>query len=237
MFKGSTILHLSREHAYYFTVPDPIFELLCKSAGELNATKILVYLQLLRLWRFEDYQLELSNRELASQLGLSLSTVRRAIESLQKLGLIVRKTRKLESTRGTKFNDTSLTHPGAPEALLEHLRSSPMRKPYRDKKLDDITTFDEVLSTLKLEKPNQSKEREITPEVIKDEIRKLLSAGQIRADLYVERDLTKQVEWSIFSGHLSDEKYENDQKRLKIALRLIKNEEWSKPSGMPKVYC
>jgi hypothetical protein len=51
------------------------------------------------------------------------------------------------------------------------------------------------------------------------------------------RNLTKQVEWSIFSGHLSDEKYENDQKRLKIALRLIKNEEWSKPSGMPKVYC
>jgi DNA-binding Lrp family transcriptional regulator len=236
MLNGSTILHLSQEHAGFFTISDPIFKILCKFRGDLKVSTILVYLQLLSLWRYGEFQADISNKELASKIGLSRSTVKREIESLQSLGLIVRTTRKSTSHKGTEFNNTSLTHPGAPEALLEALRNSKMRKPYRDKELGDITTFDEVLRTVKNKKSDQSREPEITPELISEEIKKLFEAGQVRADLYAERKVTKEVQWSIFKGHLSDKKFESDEKRLRIALRLIKDEEWSKPSGMPKVH-
>jgi hypothetical protein len=77
-------IHLAAEHLPFINIPEEILSFICQLRPRLSATSILVYLHYWRLWRYGEYKLSLANHDLAEQLGMDVSSVKRANTQLVK---------------------------------------------------------------------------------------------------------------------------------------------------------
>jgi hypothetical protein len=229
-------IHLAAEHLPFINIPEEILSFICQLRPRLSATSILVYLHYWRLWRYGEYKLSIANHDLAEQLGMDVSSVKRANTQLVKAGLITREVQKRKSTRGIHEYIPSITLPAVPHELAERFRNTPMRNRYRHEKHGEITSFRELLDVFESEETIEAPEQTLTPVEIRRLIGNLFQDNQVDRNLYTEGALARQVSWSIFEGHLKVETFSTDQKRINVALRLIKERKWTKPKGFPSKY-
>jgi len=231
------ITHLAAEHLPFINIPEEILNFISQLRPRLSASSILVYLHYWRLWRYGDYKLSIANHDLAEQLGMDVSSVKRANNQLVTAGLITREVQKRKSTRGTHEHIPSITLPAVPHELAEKFRNTPMRKRYRHEKHGEINSFRELLDVFESEEETiEAPERAVTPVEIRRRISNLFQDGQVDRKLYSEGALARQVIWSIFEGQLKAASFGPDQKRLNTALQFIELGTWTKPKGFPSKY-
>ena len=236
MPNDKNIIDLAVEHLPFVNIPVAVLDCIYQLKPRLRATSILVYLHYWRLWRYGDYEVSIANHDVAEQLVMDVSSVKRANTELMKAGLITREVQKRKSTRGVHEFIPSITRPAVPHELVENFQNSPMRKQCRKKKHGNINSFRELLDALQLEDTIVAPECAVTPIEIGRRIGKLFQDGLVDRNLYTEGAVTRQVIWSIFEGQLKDSAFGPDQKRLNIALQFIELGTWTKPKGFPSKY-
>lgn len=237
MLNDQKVISLASEYLPFINIPEELLAYLGHMEKRLSGIDILVYLYYWRKWRYKDFKVVISNQDLADQLGVHISSVKRANEKLVEAGLIRRKLQKRRRRSDNEENLPSITMPSVPRELLEHFKSSPMRKPYRDPAtLREITLFAELLQIAESNHANDDDGSALKPEDIKQTIAKLFANREINVDSYNEEALFNQVAWSIYDGQLSATEFGPDRKRLSIAVKLIKNGEWKKPKKFPEKY-
>lgn len=237
MLNDQKVISLASEYLPFINIPEELLIYLGHLEKKLSGIDILVYLYYWRKWRYKDFKVVISNQDLADQLGVHISSVKRANEKLVEAGLIRRKLQKRRRRSDNEENLPSITMPSVPRELVEHFKSSPMRKPYRDPAtLREITSFAELLQIAESNDANDGDGSALKPEDIKQTIAKLFANREINIDSYNEEALFNQVAWSIYDGQLSAPEFAPDTKRLSIAVKLIKNGEWRKPKKFPEKY-
>jgi hypothetical protein len=237
MPNDKNIIGLAVEHLPFVNIPVAVLNFIYQLRPRLSASSILVYLHYWRLWRYGDYKLSIANHDLAEQLGMDVSSIKRSNNQLVKAGLITREVQKRKSTRGIHEHIPSITLPAVPHELAEKFRNTPMRKRYRHEKHGEINSFRELLDVFESEEETiEAPERAVTPVEIRQRIGKLFQDGLVDRNLYTEGAVTRQVTWSIFEGHLKAASFGPDQKRLNIALQFIELGTWTKPKGFPSKY-
>lgn len=236
MKNDRTVIDLASEYLPFINIPEALLDFMSHTEKKLSGTDILVYLSYWQKWRYKNFKVIISNQDLADQLGVHVSSVKRANEKLVEIGLIRRKIQK----RKCKYDEEylpSITLPAVPLELIERFGSSPMRKPYRDLTAHrEITSFSELLRIAESDEATDGDGFELKPDDIKQSIARLFANKETDTNRYKEDSLFRQVAWSIYDGQLSGPEFESDQKRLHIALKLIKCGKWEKPKMFPASY-
>lgn len=236
MTSDQTVINLASEYLPFINIPEALLAFMSHTEKKLSGTDILVYLYYWRKWRYKDFKVIISNQDLADQLGVHVSSVKRANEKLVEVGLIRRKIQK----RKCKYDEEylpSITLPAVPLELIERFKSSSMRKPYHDLTTHrEITSFSELLRIAESDEATDGDGFALKPDAIKQCIAGLFANKEADTNLYKEDSLFRQVAWSIYDGQLSGPEFESDQKRLNIAVKLIKSGKWRKPKMFPESY-
>lgn len=237
MLNDQKVISFASEYLPFINIPEELLAYLGHMEKKLSGTDILVYLYYWRKWRYKDFEVVISNQDLADQLGVHVSSVKRANEKLVEAGLIRRKLQKRKSKSNKTENLPSITLPAVPRELVEHFKSSPMRKPYRDPETHrEITSFAGLLQIAESNDAHDGNGSALKPEDIKQSIAKLFANKEIDTGRYDKEALFSQVAWSIYDGQLSDPEFETDKKRLSVAIKLIKTGTWEKPKKFPAKY-
>ena len=227
---------MASECAPFLNFPEPYLQFISELRPRLSATAILVYLNYWRYWRYGDYKLAISNQDIAIQVAMDVSSVKRANSQLVNAGLISRDTQTKKSSRGTTENTPSITLPRTPEGLKKVLCDTTMRKPYKDEQHGEIASFEEALKLLEADEDIEKYQGKLEFSDVQKAISGLFSNGLVDRLKYSENAVARQVTWSIQKGQLSREDYQTDGKRLNAAVKLIKTGEWEKPIGFPRLW-
>lgn len=225
---------MASECAPFINFPEPYLKFISELRPRLSATAILVYVNYWRHWRYGDYKLVISNHDIAIQVAMDVSSVKRANSQLVNAGLITRDEQTKKSSRGTTENTPSITLPRTPEGLKKILCNTTMRKPFKDKQHGEIASFAEALTLIESDEDFENNQGKLEFSDVQKAIGDLFSNGLVDRLTYSENALARQVAWSIREGQLSRDDYETDGKRLNAAIKLVKNGVWKKPRRFPR---